>query len=85
MSDLETLRIDRLLWHLRLAKTRSIAQFVAEQGHVRINQRRVERSSQPVHIGDVITMIRAESAIAVRILKLPSQRLPASAACEYYE
>jgi ribosome-associated heat shock protein Hsp15 len=74
---LDTLRIDKVLWHLRLAKSRSVAQAIIEQGYIRINQCRVERTSQIVCPGDVITMMRAGSAIAIRVTQLPAQRLSA--------
>jgi len=37
-------RIDKLLWFLRLAKTRGVAQAMAEEGHIRVNGRRVDRA-----------------------------------------
>jgi ribosome-associated heat shock protein Hsp15 len=83
--QLDALRIDRLLWHLRFAKTRSNAQSVIEQGHVRINQRRIERASQPVHIGDIITLMQADAAVAIRINALPPRRLPPGLAVQCYE
>jgi ribosome-associated heat shock protein Hsp15 len=40
------LRIDKLLWFLRLARTRALAQDWAQAGHIRLNGRRVERAHQ---------------------------------------
>ena len=34
-----TLRLDKFLWFVRLAKTRSFAQATAEAGHLRIDGR----------------------------------------------
>jgi ribosome-associated heat shock protein Hsp15 len=42
------MRIDKLLWFLRLAKTRSVAQAMAEAGHIRVNGRRIDRAHQNV-------------------------------------
>ena len=42
------MRIDKLLWFLRLAKTRSAAQALVGAGHVRLNGKRVERTAQAV-------------------------------------
>jgi ribosome-associated heat shock protein Hsp15 len=81
----DSLRIDRLLWHLRFAKSRSIAQLVIEQGHVRINLRRIERASQLVHVGDIITLMRADTAIAIRVNALPPARLAPAMARKCYE
>jgi ribosome-associated heat shock protein Hsp15 len=49
-------RIDKLLWYLRLAKTRAIAQTLAEDGHIRLNTRRIDRAHQKVACGDVLTV-----------------------------
>ncbi len=49
-------RIDRWLWHARLARTRSAAAELVESGHVRLNGRRVSASSQAVKIDDVLTV-----------------------------
>ena len=37
-----TLRIDKYLWFARLSKSRSTAQKLAEDGHIRVNGRRIE-------------------------------------------
>jgi ribosome-associated heat shock protein Hsp15 len=50
------MRIDKLLWFLRFAKTRTIAQTMAESGHIRCNGRRVERAHQRVAAGDVLVV-----------------------------
>lgn len=60
-------RIDRWLWHARLARTRSAAAELAESGHVRINGQRVSASSHAVKIGDVLTVALHG---AVKILKV---------------
>ena len=50
------MRIDKLLWYLRLARSRSIAQGMAEEGHLRLNGRRIDRAHQKVACGDVLTI-----------------------------
>lgn len=49
-------RIDRWLWHARLAKTRALAQKLARSGKVRINKNRVRSVSDQVRRDDVITI-----------------------------
>jgi len=41
-------RIDRFLFFIRLVKSRTLAQAVIDEGHVRIDGRRVEKSSDEV-------------------------------------
>jgi ribosome-associated heat shock protein Hsp15 len=80
------LRIDKLLWHLRLTKSRSLAQALIGQGHVRLNGSRIEKPSINVKVGDTITLPRGEGAIAIRILDIPSRRgPPAQAQASYSE
>ncbi|MFC4293944.1 RNA-binding S4 domain-containing protein [Novosphingobium tardum] len=71
-----TLRIDRLLWFLRLARTRSAAQAWIASGHVRRNGRRVERTSQPVAPGDVLTLPIGTGVQVVEVVAMPRRRGP---------
>jgi ribosome-associated heat shock protein Hsp15 len=82
--ELAALRIDKLMWHLRLAKSRSAAQALIAQGHVRINGKRVEKVSMEGKVGDVITLPRGEDALVVRVLAIPAHRGSASEAREFY-
>ncbi len=72
-----SLRIDKLLWHLRLTKSRSLAQAMVAQGHVRLNGIRVEKPSIEVKVGDALTLPRGEGALAIRVLAIPPRRGPA--------
>jgi len=49
-------RIDKWLWHARMVRTRSDASALTQAGHVRLNGRRVTAASQPVRVGDVVTL-----------------------------
>lgn len=78
------MRIDKLLWYLRLAKTRTIAQAMAAQGHIRLNGRRVERAHQSVGIGDVLVVPVGPHVRVLEVLALPARRGPASEAQSCY-
>lgn len=78
------MRIDKLLWHLRLAKTRSIAQAMAEEGHIRLNGRRIDRAHQKVARGDVLTVPVGARVRVLELLALPERRGPASEAQSCY-
>jgi len=71
------LRIDKLLWYLRFARSRSIAKAMAEKGHIRLNGRRVLKAHVPVRIGDVLTVALAHEVRVVTIVELPQHRLSA--------
>ncbi|EAT08311.1 MULTISPECIES: RNA-binding S4 domain-containing protein [Sphingomonadaceae] len=80
-----SLRIDKYLWFARLSKSRSIAQKLAEEGHIRLNGRRIDRAHAPVRAGDLITFPHIESVRVVRVLALPVRRGPAPEAQSCYE
>jgi Ribosome-associated heat shock protein implicated in the recycling of the 50S subunit (S4 paralog) len=78
------MRIDKLLWYLRLARTRPVAQAMAEEGHMRINSRRIDRAHLKVCIGDVLTVPTASGVRVIEILSLPTRRGPAPEAQACY-
>lgn len=71
------LRIDKLLWFLRMAKTRPIAQQWAETGHIRLNGRRVDRAHLPVGVGDRLVIPIGGNVHVIEIIALPERRGPA--------
>ena len=79
------LRIDKLLFFLRIAKSRTLAQGWAEAGHIRINGIRVGKGSAAVRSGDVITLPKGADVIAVKILALPVRRGPPAEAQTCYQ
>jgi ribosome-associated heat shock protein Hsp15 len=79
------LRIDKLLFFLRIAKSRTTAQSWAEAGHIRVNGRRIERGSAVVSVGDVITLPKGEAVLTVKLLDLPVRRGPAAEAQLCYQ
>ena len=78
------MRIDRLLFFLRFAKTRGIAQRLVDQGHIRCNAQRVERHSHEVEPGDVLTIPLGRDVRVVELLAMPMRRGPAQEAQSFY-
>lgn len=78
------MRVDKLLWYLRLARSRPLAQAMAEAGHIRINGRRIERSHLKVGCGDVLTVPLPSGVRVIEILALPLRRGPAPEAQACY-
>jgi ribosome-associated heat shock protein Hsp15 len=78
-------RIDRFLHCIRLTKSRTLAQALIETGHVRIDGKRVEKSSEEVLVGSVIAMPLRGRVHVVRVISLPERRGPASEARLCYE
>ena len=80
-----TLRVDKLLWFTRLAPTRSAAAKLAEDGHIRISGRRIERAHCPVRVGDVLSVPRPAGVRVVRVLQLPRARVGAGLVSQLIE
>lgn len=81
----QALRIDKWLWHARFCKTRGLAQQKAEAGLIRLNGQRIEKASVLLHPGDVLTLPKGSTVVALRILALGTRRGPPSEACGLYE
>ncbi len=78
------MRLDKFLWFVRLTKTRVAAQDMAEQGHIRLNGRRINRAAQAVSVGDLLVLPTSTGALAAEILALPHRRGPTSEAQSCY-
>jgi ribosome-associated heat shock protein Hsp15 len=78
-------RIDRFLFFIRLVKSRTLAQHVVETGHVRIDGKRVEKPSEDVQAGSVVTLPLHDEVRILRIVDLPTRRGPAAEARACYQ
>lgn len=79
------MRVDRFLHCIRLVKSRTLAQSIIEGGHVRIDGKRVEKSSEEVHAGSVVALPLHDRVRILRVLKLPQRRGPAAEARTCFE
>ena len=79
------MRIDRFLFFIRMVKSRTLAQSLIETGHVRLDGRRVEKSSEEVRIGSTLAFPLHDRVRVLRVRSLPSRRGPAGEACACYE
>ncbi|HWJ58017.1 MAG TPA: RNA-binding S4 domain-containing protein [Sphingomicrobium sp.] len=79
------MRIDRFLHCVRLAKSRTLAQAIVAEGHVRIGGKRVLKPSDEVRSGDVVALPLHGNVRVIRVLVLPQRRGPASEARACYE
>lgn len=86
MNDRDaTIRLDRFLWFARLVKTRSAAQDMAQAGTLRIDGRRIERSSAQVRVGSIVAFPLRGKVRVLRVEALPLRRGPASEAATLYQ
>lgn len=85
MADEASLRIDKLLWFLRFAGSRSLAQDWVAEGHIRLNGRRIERASTAVRCGDVLVLPLRSGVKVIAVGQLPRRRGPVEEARGCYE
>lgn len=85
MAEENALRIDKLLWFLRFAGSRSLAQEWVAQGHIRLNGRRIERASTAVRCGDVLVLPLRAGVKVITLASLPRRRGPPEEARSCYE
>lgn len=78
------MRIDKLLWFLRLAKTRVVAQALVGEGHIRLNGKRIEKCSVAIQAGDVLVLPLPRGVTVIEVLALPTRRGPAAEAQSCY-
>lgn len=78
------LRIDRLLVYLRFARTRSAARAMIEGRSLRLNRKHVQRVSENVAIGDVLTLAIGNEVRVVEVTSLPDRRASPVLAKTFY-
>lgn len=79
------MRLDRYLFFIRLVKSRTLAQGLIEQGHVRIDGRRVAKPAEEIRPGSVIALPLHGRVRILRVTSLPARRGPATEARLAYE
>ncbi|USI74271.1 RNA-binding S4 domain-containing protein [Sphingomonas morindae] len=79
-----SIRLDRFLWFARFAKTRSLAQSIVGEGHVRIDGRPVSKPAAAVRVGSILGLPIGGDVRIVRVEALPQRRGPAPEAQACY-
>ena len=80
----DSLRLDKFLWFARIAKSRALAQALAEKGRIRLSGRLVDRAHAPVRVGDVLSFALRGTVRAIRVEQLPARRGPPAEARTLY-
>jgi len=80
----DVLRIDKLLWHLRIFKSRSKAKQLIEKGRFRVNGQRVEKAHHLIRQKDVLTIVVGPDVRVIEIVAIPHRRGPAQEAQSCY-
>lgn len=79
---METTRVDRWLWAVRLFPTRSAATTACRGGHVRINDARVKPAAE-VRVGDTVKLRAGDRDRIVEVVRVIDSRVgaPIAATC----
>ncbi len=78
------MRMDVLLWYLRLVRSRSQGKQLAEQGLIRSNGNRVVKAHHAVRCGDILTVPQESRVLVLQIDQLPWRRGPVEEALACY-
>jgi ribosome-associated heat shock protein Hsp15 len=78
-------RLDKWLWFARFARTRPAAVRLIEDGHVRLDGRRILNPSQGLKLGDVLTLALPHATVVVRLVGLGERRGAFEQAKRLYE
>lgn len=79
----EETRVDRWLWAVRAAKTRSAATDACRGGHVRLNGKRA-KASAPVRVGDRVEARLGARHLVLEVTRVIDRRVGAPIAVECY-
>ena len=79
------MRLDRYLHCIRLVKSRTLAQALIEEGHVRLDGKRVTKSAEEVRVGSIVALPLRGRVRVLRVTALPARRGPPSEARSAYE
>lgn len=82
-DGVDSTRVDRWLWSVRLYRTRSDATAACRGGHVRVN-RRPAKAATPVRVGDRVEARVGGRQRIVDVTRVIDQRVGAAIAVECY-
>jgi ribosome-associated heat shock protein Hsp15 len=76
------LRLDKYVWCVRLAKTRSQASESITKGKVKLNDQTVKPSREP-KVGDILSFSKSTAIYSYKIIQLLDNRIGAKLVEEY--
>ncbi len=81
MVGMETTRVDKWLWAVRMTKTRSQATDVCSGGHVKVNGAQA-KAAHPVRVGDRIEAFVHGRQRILEVVRIIEKRVSAPTAAE---
>jgi ribosome-associated heat shock protein Hsp15 len=80
-----TQRLDKWLWFARMAKSRTLAAQLVQDGKVRVNRAKVTKPAQTVRPDDVLTIVVRGNIQVLKVLAPGLRRGPPAEARQLYE
>jgi ribosome-associated heat shock protein Hsp15 len=77
-----SLRIDKYVWFVRLAKTRTLATESVQKNRIKLNNSPVKPSKE-VKIGDTISIIKNNATFSYKVKDLLDRRVGAKLVADY--
>lgn len=77
-----SLRIDKYVWFVRLAKTRTLSTELIQKGKIRLNNQSV-KASKEIKIGDKIDFIKNNATFSYKVKELLDRRVGAKLVGDY--
>ena len=77
-----SLRIDKYVWFVRLAKTRTLATELVQKNRIKLNNMPVKPSKE-VKIGDTVSIIKNNATFSYKIKDLLDRRVGAKLVADY--
>lgn len=77
-----SLRIDKYVWFVRLAKTRTLATEMVQRNKIKLNDMPVKPSKE-VKIGDTVSIIKNNATFSYKIKDLLDRRVGAKLVADY--
>ena len=84
MNQPVTQRLDKWLVVARFARTRSLAERLIEDGHVRVDGKRISDGARKLKPGDVLTLALPHATKVVRVVGCADKRGSFAVARELY-
>lgn len=77
-----SLRIDKYVWFVRLAKTRTLATELVQRNKIKLNDQPVKPSKE-VKIGDMVSIVKNNATFSYKIKDLLDRRVGAKLVADY--
>lgn len=87
MTDLQTnnrQRLDKWLWHARMARTRTQAAKLISDGYIRLHGQRIVDPAKNVRTDDILTLALPHRTMVIKVTGFSDRRGPASEAQKLY-